>query len=283
MNRLHIAALIPAAAILFFASGAFAAGLTVDLKNDDARSVSISIGADNGVTPESDFEVVIDAEHTIPVFPVEIFPLRFWSAPLAPDDYDAIRTGMAIQPLKADKTTHRLMRKMAAEQQKTLRREQAEVKRAETGKKLDDLLARRARLVAQKDKIDGWIVDADRGLADETDRAQWRDDSADQDIARSQQRIDDLTDQRNELQAQRDALPRKDRAGYDRLTSQITSVNAGIASERNSLRYAQDRKRDSRTFVDRGVRDKRKLQADRDALAVEIRALDREIANMREK
>ncbi len=255
-----------------------AAGLAVDLKNDESRSISVPVGSDRGITPENDFEVLVGGDQTVPVFPADIFKDRFWSAPLSPEDYDAIRTGLPVQPLAADKTTHKLMRKLAGEQRKALKREQAETKRAAAGKTLADLKERRSRLQARKEKIEGWIADADRGLADEKERVQWRDDSADDDIARSKQRIDDLTDQRNELQAQRDALPARDRVGRDRLTSQITSANSRISSERNTLRLAEEQKRDSKTFLRGDVRDRRQMVADRDALVVEIRALDRQIS-----
>jgi hypothetical protein len=270
--------------LLFALAGAvpsFAAGpLTVELKNDDSRSISVHAGAADGVTPESDFEVVLGGDQSVPVFPAEIFKDRFWSAPLSQEDYDSIRLGAPVRQFTADKTSHRLMRKLAAEQKKTLRREQDEATRADVAKKVAALRDRRARLQAEKEKLDGWIASADRGLAGEKDRQRWLDDSAERDIARSQQRIDDLTDRRNELQAQREALPRKDSAGRERLTGQITSLNASIASERDSLRASRDRKRDSRTFLDRDLTDKRKMQADRDAIDVEIRALDREIAGL---
>ncbi|HEY5997069.1 MAG TPA: hypothetical protein VIU29_08600 [Candidatus Deferrimicrobiaceae bacterium] len=280
MKTARCCPLLLAAMLTFSIHPAGAAGLAVDLKNDESRSISVTVGSDNGVTRESDFEVILGKDQTVPVFPAEIFKDRFWSAPLSPEDFDSIRIGAPVQPLAAGKTAHGLMRKLAAEQQKTLRREQAETKQAETGKKLAELRDRRSRLQAEKEKLDGWIASADSDIAEEKGRVQWRDDSAEQDIARSQQRIGDLTDQRNELQSQRDALPRKDKAGRDRLTAQIASINSSIASERNTLRYAQDRKREARTFLRRNVVDKGRMIADRDALAVEIRALDREIADV---
>lgn len=269
-----------AVALLIAASPALAAGLSVDLKNDESRSISVLLGTDNGVTAESDFTVTLPDGQAVPFFPAELFKDRFWSAPLSPDDYGSIRTGAPVQPLSADKTAHGLMRKLAAEQQKTLKREQAEAKQAEAGKTLADLKDRRSRLQAEKEKLDGWIANADSDIAEEKDRSQWRDDSAEQDIARARQRIGDLTDERNELQSQRDALPRTDKAGRDRLTGRIASINASIASERNTLRTAQDRKRDAKTFLRRDVRDKSRMIADRDALAVEIRALDRRISEL---
>lgn len=268
------------AALLVAASPARAAGLSVDLKNDETRSISVRLGTDNGVTSESDFTVTLADGQSVPFFPAELFKDRFWSAPLSPEEYGAIKPGAAVERYSPDKVTHQMLRRIAAERQKTIQREQADAKQAEAGKELADLKARRSRLMAEKEKLDRWIADAEGDIAEEKDRAQWRDDSAEQDIDRSKQRIADLTDQRNELQAQRDALSRTDKAGRDGLTGRIASINASIASERNSLRAAQDRKRDAKAFLRRDVRDKKKMIADRDALAVEIRALDRRISEL---
>jgi predicted nucleic acid-binding Zn-ribbon protein len=262
---------------------AFAAAPAVDLKNDESRSVSVPLGSDNGVTSESDFEAAAEGGATVPVFPAEIFRDRFWSAPLSPEDYGAIRVGASVRPLQADRTAHRLMRQMAAEQRRALGREQAEAGRAEAARKVAALKERRDRLSAEREKLEGWIADADRGIADERERAQRREDGAEQDALRAQQRIDDLVDQRNELQSQRDALPREDRAGRERLTDRIRALNSRISSERDSLRSAQDRFRESRSSLRRESADRRKMAADRDALAAEIKSLDRQIADAEAK
>jgi hypothetical protein len=280
MNRLHIAALIPAAAILFFASGASAAGLAVDLKFEETRAVSVPLGADNGVTAESDFLVAIDNEHKVAVIPSEIFPKRFWSAPLAPEEFSAIRTGMAVERYAPDKMTHQLLRRIAAEYSKQIKMEQFANKQWEQRKKLGDLRERRAKLLNEKEKIEGWIAETDRTIADAQLRSDQRSDSAEQDTARAQQRLDDYTDRRNELQSRRDALPRSDSAARDRLTEQISALNGRIASERDTIRAAQERLRDAKASLRVDVRDKRKLQADRDAIVLEMKTIDREIADL---
>ncbi len=272
--------LLAALIVLAFRPAAGAAGLAVDLRNDESRSLSVPAGSDNGITLESDFEVQVGKDQAVPVFPAEIFKNRFWSAPLSPEDFEAIRTGMPVKPFAADKTTHKLMRKIAAEYAKQIGQEKASSRRWEQLKQAADLKERRSRLLAEKEKLDGWIADATRDIAGEQEKARSRADSAEQDIARAQQRIDDLTDQRNEAQSQRDALPREDRAGRNRLTTQVTSLNGRLSSERDSLRSAQDRKRDSTVFLQREKRDKRTLSADRDKLSVEIKAIDRQIAEL---
>jgi hypothetical protein len=281
MKTARLVPLLLFAALALASLPAGAAELAVDLKNDASRSISVPVGTDNGVTAESDFEVVAGTEQTVPVFPGELFRDRFWSAPLSAEDYALIAKGAPVRPFKADKTTHKLMRRIAAEYGKQLEQEKASAKRWEQRKQQADLADRRTHLQEQKERLDARIAEAGRGIADGQDRARWKDDSADQDIVRAEQRIADLTDQRNELQSQRDALPRQDRTGIARLSEQVRLLNVRIASERDVIRRAQERKLDSKSAIQRDYRDRRTLQAESDALAVEIKALDRQIEALR--
>jgi hypothetical protein len=265
------------AALLIAASPARAAGLSVDLKNDESRSISVMLGTDNGVTAESDFTVRLPDGQAVPFFPAELFKDRFWSAPLSPEDYGAIAAGAAVERYSPDKVTHQMMRRIAAEYGKQLLQEKASAQKWEKRKALSGLKEQRARLVERRTRVEGWIADAERGLAGDRERMERSNDGIDGDIDRAEQRIADLVDQRQELQAQRDAISDKRRGDYGRLTNEIANLGGRIASERNSLNSLRDRKRANKGFVDRDVRGKSELEAERRSLDAEIKALDLKI------
>jgi hypothetical protein len=265
------------AALMLAAAPADSATLSVDLKNDEARSLSVQLGSDNGVTTDNDFTVRLPDGQAVPIFPAEIFKDRFWSAPLSPEDYEAVKVGAPVERYSPDKVTHQMLRRIAAEYGKQFQAEKASADKWKRRKELADLQEKRDALVDRRTKIEGWIADADHQLAGERERMERSNDGIDGDIDRAEQQIADLNDQRQELQAQRDVIKDRTRGEYARLTNQINGISSRIASERASLTSLRDRKRSNKGFVDRDVRGKRELEAEKRSIDAEIKALDLKI------
>lgn len=283
MFRTRIAALVLAAGLLAAAPAARAAGLAVDLKSDENRSVSVPVGTDNGVTAESDFAVAVDAGRKIPIFPAELYPKRFWSAPLSIEDYEAVKPKMAVERYDPGPDDRQRIRRIAAENARQIRQQKASAERIAQRKELDALRDKRAGLVERRERIEGWIAEAEGDLAGEQARMEWSNDGIDADIDRIRQRIDEMTDQRNELQARRDALPRENRGDHGRLTTEIDRLNARIASERSSINSLRERQRSNQASLSRETRDKKKLEAEARSIDAEIRALDFKIRELASK
>jgi len=258
-------------------SPAFPADAAVDLKNDAAVAVSVPLGTDNGVTRDSDFQVAAD-NGTVLIYPVEIFENRFWSQPLSDEDYARIRTGMGVRPAALDKAAHARVRAEGKARKAELRARQEEARRQADRKKIDELKESRERLLDKRDALEDRIASAEKELADEEGRMNWLFDSEDSSIERSLQNIQDMADKRDELQSQRDALPRSSSRGEGaRISAEIKRLNDRIGFERDGIRLAQDRKRQARSTYLTLRQDWKKRVAERNALQNEIRSIDQKI------
>jgi predicted nucleic acid-binding Zn-ribbon protein len=249
----------------------------VDLKNDAAVAVSVPLGTDNGVTRDSDFQVAAD-NGTVLIYPLEIFDNRFWSQPLSDEAYARIRTGMEVRPAALDKAAHAKVRAEGKARKTEIRARQEEARREEETKKIEELKDNRERLSDKRDALEDRIAAAERDLADEEGRMSWLFDSEDSSIERSLQNIQDMADKRDELQSQRDALPRSSSRGDGaRISAEIKRLNDRISSERDGIRIAQDRKRQARSAYLARKQEWKKLVAERNALQNEIRSIDQKI------
>jgi len=258
-------------------SPAFPADAAVDLKNDAVVSVSVPLGTDNGVTRDSDFQVAAD-NGTVLIYPVEIFENRFWSQPLSNEDYARIRTGMEVRPAALDKAAHARVRAEGQARRAELRARQEEARRQADRKKIEELKESRERLLDRRDALEDRIAAAEKDLADEEGRMNWLFDSEDSSIERSLQNIQEMADKRDELQSQRDALPRSSSRGDGgRISAEIKRLNDRISSERDGIRIAKDRKRQARSAYLARKQEWKKLVAERNALQNEIRSIDQKI------
>lgn len=280
---------IPASLLaLFLASAgvpASAADLSVDLKNDTALSVSVRAGTDNGVTPAADFEIVASDNHSVAIYPVELFRDRFWSQPLDAADYERVKAGMPVRPVTLDPVSHGRIRAEGSARLKELRAKAEEARRAVRRQKIEDLRRQRERLLERRDALDDRIAAAERDLSEEEGRADWIMSSADDDIDRALQRIGELADERDELQSRRDSLSQQrpyPRADIERLSSQIRTLNDRIDSERSRIRLARERKRSARSSYLSRKQERQKLVAERNALTNELRQIDRKIRDLSE-
>ncbi|MBF8260177.1 MAG: hypothetical protein HW377_2551 [Actinobacteria bacterium] len=269
--------LIAVAGLCVPASSALSAEAAVDLKNDAAVAVSVPLGTDNGVTRDSDFQVAAD-NGTVLIYPLEIFDNRFWSQPLSDEAYARIRTGMEVRPAALDKAAHAKVRAEGKARKAEIRARQEEARREEETKKIEELKDNRERLLDKRDALEDRIAAAERDLADEEGRMSWLFDSEDSSIERSLQNIQDMADKRDELQSQRDALPRSSSRGDGaRISAEIKRLNDRISSERDGIRIAQDRKRQARSAYLARKQEWKKLVAERNALQNEIRSIDQKI------
>lgn len=276
MRRL-LPILIAVAGLCVPAASALSAEAAVDLKNDAAVAVSVPLGTDNGVTRDSDFQVAAD-NGTVLIYPLEIFDNRFWSQPLSDEAYARIRTGMEVRPAALDKAAHAKVRAEGKARKTEIRARQEEARREEETKKIEELKDNRERLSDKRDALEDRIAAAERDLADEEGRMSWLFDSEDSSIERSLQNIQDMADKRDELQSQRDALPRSSSRGDGaRISAEIKRLNDRISSERDGIRIAQDRKRQARSAYLARKQEWKKLVAERNALQNEIRSIDQKI------
>lgn len=258
------------------------AGLAIDLKNDASMAVSVPVGADNGVTPASDFRA--DAEgRPVAIYPTEIYERRFWSQPLSEEAYGRIRTGTPVRRVTLDNAAHVKVR-VEGEARKAEYRERWEAaKREAASREVEELRRKRAGVEERRDALDVQIAEAEKALADEEGRLDWLTGSEEQDVDRSLQIIQDYADRRDELQEQRNALsgqspyPRRE---IDRLTAEIRQLNDRIASERATIRTSRERKRSARTSFMARRKEWQNLVSDRKALDVEARAIDRRMREL---
>lgn len=254
----------------------------VDLKNDGSMAVSVPVGTDNGVTQASDFQADVDGQ-AVAIYPNEVFEKRFWSQPLSQEAYDRIRTGTPVRRVTLDDAAHVRVR-VEGEARKAEYREKWETaKREGARRETDELRGKKARLEARRDDVEVRIAEAEKALADEEGRMDWLTDSEERDIDRSLRNIEDYADRRDELQEERNALSGKSpypRNEIDRLTSEIRRLNDRIASERDTIRVSRDRRRSARTSFMARKKEWQNLVADRKALDVEIRAVDRRIREL---
>lgn len=258
-------------------SSVLSAETSVDLKNDSAVSVSVPLGTDNGVTRDSDFEVAADNASVL-IYPLEIFEKRFWSQPLSEEDYARIRTGMKVRRVVLEREKHTGIRAEGKARRDELRARREEARRQADRKTIEDLKEKRDRLADRRDLLEDRIAAAEGNLADEEGRMNWLIDSEDSGIERSLQTIQDLADRRDELQAQRDALARSSPRGEaTRLSAEIKRLNERISFERESIRVAQDRKRNARSAYLSVRQEWKKLVAERKAVQNEIRSIDQKI------
>lgn len=262
---------------------AFGAGLSVDMKNDAAKAVSVRIGSDNGVTPASDYEVVVAEGQAVRIYPVEIYTDRFWSQPLSPHDFSAVKDGMPVRPAALDRAAHEAVRAEGEARRREIRAREEDARRAVQRQKLDDLRQQRDRLIERRDALDDRLARSEADLSDEEGRSDWLQSGYDDDIDRSLQRIGEMADRRDELQSQRDVLSRQKpypRNEIDRLSAEIRSLNGQIDSERSSIRTARERKRSARSSYLSRKQEWQRLVSERNAAQAEVRQVEQKIRDL---
>jgi len=85
---------------LFFLLPRTAKSATVELKNDDAMAIYVSIGKDDGVTMDDNYSVSASNGKVITnIYPFELFEDGFWSQPLEREVFDRLETGMTVEPV----------------------------------------------------------------------------------------------------------------------------------------------------------------------------------------
>ncbi len=258
------------------------AELAVDLKNDATMTVSVPLGADNGVTPAADFEAGA-GDASVLLYPDELFDKRFWSQPLSAEEYEQLGTGTPVRRVALDNAAHVGVRVRGRERKAAYRERWEAARREAARRESEELRRKKASLEERRDALDVRIAGAEKVLADEEARLDWLTGSEDREIDRALQGMQDAADRRDELQEQRAALTGRVPSARDemaRLSAEIGRLNDGIASERAKVRASRDRKRSARTSFLTARKEWQNLVADRSALDAEIRGLDRQIREL---
>lgn len=273
------------AVLLIAPAWARAADGRVELKNADALSVSVPLGTVNGVSRESDFAVRTSDNGTVLLYPVDLYEKMFWSRTLSQEEFSRIATGDPVRPVVLSRDEHAALRGEGEALKAALKSRREDARREAARKEADDLRARLERLQSRRDDLSDRIADAEKTLADEEGRLDWLSSSEERDIDRALRNIQDSADRRDELQGQRNALSGQrpyPSAEANRLSAEIKRLNDRISSERETIRAARDRKRSARSAYVAREQEWRKLVADRDQAANEIRSIERKIRDLEE-
>ncbi|MHB1040350.1 MAG: hypothetical protein ACYC7K_02190 [Desulfobacteria bacterium] len=273
------------AVLLIAPAWARAADGRVELKNADALSVSVPLGTVNGVSRESDFAVRTSDNGTVLLYPVDLYEKMFWSRTLSQEEFSRIATGDPVRPVALSRDEHAALRGEGEALKAALKSRREDARREAARKEADDLRARLERLQSRRDDLSDRIADAEKALADEEGRLDWLSSSEERDIDRALRNIQDSADRRDELQGQRNALSGQrpyPSAEANRLSAEIKRLNDRISSERETIRAARDRKRSARSAYVAREQEWRKLVADRDQAANEIRSIERKIRDLEE-
>ena len=273
------------AVLLIAPAWARAADGRVELKNADALSVSVPLGTVNGVSRESDFAVRTSDNGTVLLYPVDLYEKMFWSRTLSQEEFSRIATGDPVRPVVLSRDEHAALRGEGEALKAALKSRREDARREAARKEADDLRARLERLQSRRDDLSDRIADAEKTLADEEGRLDWLSSSEERDIDRALRNIQDSADRRDELQEQRNALSGQrpyPSAEANRLSAEIKRLNDRISSERETIRAARDRKRSARSAYVAREQEWRKLVADRDQAANEIRSIERKIRDLEE-
>ena len=256
---------------------AVAVEIAVDLKHDDSFQVSVSQGTDDGVTAQSDFEVLgLGGAPVAVIYPLDLYDNLFWSQPLAPEAYAKIEIGMTVRPVVLSESARKQVRTEGTARGEEIRAAVEQAKRAAVRDQIEKLRAKRESLLAKRDELDGRIASAEEDLFDAEARVDSSAGFREDDIDRALQTIGDLSDQRDELQLQREALSNRQPYPRDeilRLTDKIRRLNSQIDSERRSIRTARDWQRQSRSTYLSRKDEWRRLVAEHADLTRQIRSL----------
>jgi len=256
---------------------AWSGSTAVGLKNQDALAVSAPVGEREGLTPETDLEVLApDGTIVTVLYPHELYSDRFWSQPLAPEVFARIQVGMSLRSAALTASAHQRLRRDGAAQAAELAASREEERREVLRAELAGLRAQRGRAMDRRDALDARLEAAERDLLAAEDRMNAVVLGEEGDLDRALADLEDLLDERDELQSQRETLAQEDpfpKAEVERLTQRVKRLADRVESQRRRLRAARDRSRSARAaYLDTRLRWK-ELQAERAALERELRAL----------
>jgi hypothetical protein len=259
----------------------------ISLKNDEAAAVSVSLGTHHGVTLESDFEVIgPQGEVLAIIYPVELFTDRFWSQPLAERVYGRLQVGMRLRSASLDPETHGRVRAQGQTRRRELQAAREWARRDALQDEIDQLRQEKLELLERRDALAEKIFSAEESLIESERRADSVTYSDDDHIDRRLVDLEELTDERDELQSQREVVAEKDPFPDEeirQLTERIERLNNKIDSERRRIRLSRKRTRSARsTYLSRKAAWK-DLIAERNALTTKIRFLTERIQTLSER
>ena len=82
-------------------------GAAIEMKNVDAMAVMVSQGSQDGISRESDFDVLgKDGKVLTHIYPFELYPRHFWSQPLGRKLFNSLGEGLTVRPVSLDDKTH---------------------------------------------------------------------------------------------------------------------------------------------------------------------------------
>jgi hypothetical protein len=269
------------------AGTAWADDPTISHKNDEAAAVSVSLGINHGATPESDFEVIGPQDEVLAiVYPFELFTDRFWSQPLPERVYGRLQVGMRLRSASLDPETHAKVRAQGQTRRRELQAVREWARRDALQEEIDQLRQDKLELMERRDALAERVFSAEESLIESELRADSVTYSEDDDIDRRLEDLEELADERNELQSLREVLAEKEPfpdEEIQRLTEKIDRLSNKIDNERRRIRLSRKRTRSARsTYLSRKAGWK-ELIAERNALTTKIRFLTERIQSLSER
>jgi chromosome segregation ATPase len=249
----------------------------VEFKNDESMAVLVGLGAADGLNADFDFEVLgTDGTVMATIYPRELHDDRFWSQPLARGQYDRIELGMSVRSASLDRTAHREIRRKGEALHAELQRLQELARKESIDTEIAELREKLRALLGRRDALERRIPAADAALLEAEGRMDSVLLSEESDIDRDLEGMEDLVDQREELQSQREILAEADpfpRDQVSRLTDKVKRLNDRIAAKRRRIRLSRERSRTARSSYLSRRREWKELVAEKNAVATEIHAL----------
>ena len=221
-------------------------GLTVDFLNAETRSVSIPLGADDGVTEDLFFALLDDTHRLIAeVIPFEILQNRFWSGPLDDEAFSKVRIGTPVVriTLPADEA-FRLKAKYRA-REAALKKARMDRKRARLEASMDELDDEILNMTNRRGVIRNERLELQGRLEEERGDLAFRLAGKNAELEDKRDTLRDLQDERTDLFDQRRRLQERSTppmARLERLDARIASINADIRKLWESIRKLREEK-----------------------------------------
>ena len=267
--------------------------LVVDFTNDESRSISIRLGSGDGITADMNFAVLDSTGVQITEFyPHEILNDRFWSGPLADDDFSRIRLGATVVRVNLGSDQAALLR-----EQFTSRLDALKIKRQK--RKISDLELERMELEELINDIDVESVGLINDLKTLRGKLKREKDFVRRHVDDLQDRITSLKDDRSEMVKEREdlldrreGLLRRSDPPQDRisdLNQDISGLDRDIGKANIEISDLRDEVRDQRE-VSRSIQEEissvqeklSELEGERRELERDLKAVERKIQSARE-
>jgi len=266
--------------------------LAVDFTNRESRSISLRLGSADGISAKMNFAVLDSVGMQIAEFyPHEVMTDRFWSGPLAREDFAKVRVGDPVIRINLSQNEAIRLREQFHDRLVLLKEERRQ-------RRLELLGEEKIELEDQINDLDVDSVGLKKDLRSLQDKLKGEKDFSKRHVDDLQKHVDELRDERSEFSSQRQDLLDKRETLQKRSTppqDKINDLNDDIADldreigqfnlEINDLREdIRDLREESRELEEdiREVRDEqRDLDEERKELVLELNDIVREIEELK--